>query len=274
MLIVSDKWHFVKDSVWKETAKAGRWDGSMVKEIVIKIEKEKIEDILYLTDDLALLRALTEKGKKAAAVLTKENRNEDFSGILYALEQIEELDQNDYEKIYKRLAGIPWGILETKRCRLREMTEEDLDALYEIYAEESITRYMENLYEDREEERKYIADYRKYVYGFYEYGMWIVEEKETGRIIGRAGVDPHGEEMELGYVIGVPWQRQGYAGEVCQAILLYMWKEIEGCQEIISRVLPENTASVKLLQKLGFEKAGKREEMEVYRIRKAETASS
>lgn len=228
----------------------------MLKEIHMHLRREKQVGILYVTDDLKMLRELLADGKRAAAVLTEENRGEDLSGIAYLLERIEELEERDYERIYRRLSGLPWEILETERCLLREVTEEDLDALYALYAEKSITRYMEDLYEDPEAERKYITDYRKYVYAFYEYGMWVIEEKESGRLIGRAGIDPHDGKHELGYMIGVPWQRQGYAYEVCRAVLAYAWQEIEGCQEIYSRVQAENTASVRLLEKLGFEKVG------------------
>lgn len=239
----------------------------MVKEITVWLKRENKKEILYMTDDLSLLRQLAEEGKKVAAVLTEANREEDFSGIPYAFEQIEELNQTDYENIYRRLARLPWEILETKRCRLREMTEDDLEALYEIYAGKGITQYMEGLFKNPEDEREYITNYRKYVYEFYEYGMWIIEEKESGKIIGRAGVDPHGEENELGYVIAKPWQRQGFAYEVCSAILEYMWRTQPGCREIFSRVHPENIASVRLLEKLGFEKMCA-EEMLVYRIKK------
>ena len=245
----------------------------MLKEIEICLKRENRKEILYITDDLMLLRNMKKEGKPVAAVLTEHNRWEDFSGISYALEQIEELEQEDFEKIYRRLSGLPWDILETERCCLREMTEEDLDALYEIYSDESITRYMEGLYENPEEEREYITEYRKYVYEFYEYGMWVIEEKENGRIIGRAGVDPRGEENELGYVIGKSWQGLGYAYEVCSAIVNYMWQQ-GGCEEIISRVHRENEASVKLLEKLGFVKRKpnegdkKEEAMECYCIKK------
>lgn len=241
---------------------------TMIKEIDISLKKENRMERLYVTDDLQILRQLVSEGKKVAALLTEENRYEDFTGIPYALERIEELEDADYEKIYRRLAKLPWDILETKRCRVREMTEEDLDALYEIYADREITRYMEGLFENPEEERIYITNYRKYVYEFYEYGIWIIEEKKSGKIIGRAGVDPRDGENELGYVIGAAWQQQGYAYEVCGAIVEYMWQTQSELETIVSKVHKDNMASIKLLQKLGFEKAGTEGEMDVYHIRK------
>lgn len=235
----------------------------MVKKILIDGRQDR--GVLYLTDNLTLLRTLLARGEKAAAILTEENRKEDFTGLPYAVEHVEELEPGDLIRLYRRLAGQPWEILETGRCRLREMTAMDVDRLYEIYADASVTRFMENLYEDREQERRYIEDYRKYVYEFYGYGIWIIEDKISGTVIGRAGVEPKEGEVELGFVIGVPWQRQGYGYEVCSGILDYVKQEID-CERVLSRVHPENQASVGLLQKLGFyklEEAG-RDGMEIY----------
>ena len=221
----------------------------MVKGIVIDCGADS--GTLYLTDDLAFLRMLRANGEKAAAVLTEENRDADFSGIPYAVERPEEMEPDDLERLYRRLAGLPWNILETERCRLREMTVADVDRLYEIYADDSITRFMENLFESREEERRYAADYRRCVYEFYGYGIWIVEEKATGTVIGRAGLEPGERGVELGYVIARPWQGQGIASEVCRAVLAFAEREID-CRRVISRVQSQNDASVALLKKLGF----------------------
>lgn len=72
-----------------------------------------------------------------------------------------------------------------------------------MYAEPGMTDYMEGLYE-YEEELEYQKAYIENMYRFYGYGMWLVFEKKTGTLIGRAGVE-HREElngdMELGYAI-------------------------------------------------------------------------
>ena len=65
---------------------------------------------------------------------------------------------------------------------------------------------------------------------------------------GKEGV----EWLQFGYVIGVPWQRCGLAYEVCRAILLYAAQEW-GVRQISLVTEPENEASLKLAQKLGFQ---------------------
>lgn len=266
----------------------------MRKEVRIKSKYEDLkEGLLYVTDDLRLLREMRAAGKAAAAVLTPENRDEDFSGVPYALERPEELEEEDWERLYRRLIRLPWYIAETHRCRIREMTETDLDRLYEIYADAEITRSIEPLFENRDKERRYIGDYRRYVYEFYGYGMWVIEEKTSGQVIGRAGVEAKtiecgaaakedgqdgkesggqadketdgkgaGEEsvsetweetIELGYMVAALWQRQGIAYEACSAVLDYVRREI-GPVSVTARTLPDNLPSIRLLDKLGFQK--------------------
>ncbi len=53
-----------------------------------------------------------------------------------------------------------------------------------------------------EEEREYQQAYIEQMYRFYGYGMWIVCDRNTGELIGRAGVEHReelGGELELGY---------------------------------------------------------------------------
>ena len=57
--------------------------------------------------------------------------------------------------------------------------------------------------------------------------------------------------MFLFIVIGVPWQRQGLAYEVCRAILQYAKEEL-GFEAVQLQVEAENTASIRLAEKLNF----------------------
>lgn len=182
----------------------------------------------------------------------------DFDGVGYLVMDLQEVDADYLDKVYRRYLDIPWDILETERCCLRETTLEDVAAFYEIYAEPSVTRFMEDLFADREAELAYTQDYKEKVYEFYGYGIWTVCLKETGEVIGRAGLNPREgyEQPELGFVIGVPWQHKGLATEVCKAVLSFGRREL-GMTEVIAFVQPENLASEHILQKLGFEREGR-----------------
>lgn len=213
-----------------------------------------IENVLYITDSEVVYCTLKQQGKYVLPYRHDSNAEADFRGALYVIEQIEEVDFGTIDIAYRRLAGLPWEVLTTKRCIIRETTEEDVDSFYKIYAEPEITEYMEDLYADRDEEIAYVRDYREKVYGFYGYGMWTVLTKD-GIVIGRAGISWHeGFDLpELGFMIGVPWQRQGYAYEVCRAILDYAYEEL-GFTQVQALVMEGNEKSAALCRKLGFER--------------------
>ena len=76
-----------------------------------------------------------------------------------------------------------------------------------------MTEYLDPLYE-YEKEKEYQRSYINYMYRLYGYGMWVVIEKATGKLIGRVGIENREAcdgEPELGYMIVVSYQRKGYA---------------------------------------------------------------
>ncbi len=237
--------------LWKSLEEAGIHVVSL-EEALSKSGTPK-ETVLFVTDCAEVAEALAEAKFPVLGILLPQNKSASFTGIRYLAEGWESAAPVYLERVYQRYRGIPWRILETARCILRETVEADVDALYRLYAEPSITAFMEDLFADREEELRYTANYRENMYGFYGYGIWSVIEKKTGEIIGRAGFDMREgfAEPELGFVIGVPWQGQGIAEEVCAAILRYGVEEL-GFAQVRALTEPENIASVALLRKLGF----------------------
>lgn len=211
------------------------------------------ENMLFVADRKETLGELKRRGYFVIAFLHEYNSGEDLSAAAYAVSDAGELAAEDIRRIYLRLKGEPWLLLETARCRIRETTVADVDSFYRIYAEPSITYYMENLFEDIEDERQYTREYIRQVYGFYGYGLWSVIHKESGDVIGRAGLSwREGFDIpELGFVIAVPYQGRGYACEVCTAILQYGKEELQ-FDTVQALIEKENLASVSLCRKLGF----------------------
>lgn len=175
------------------------------------------------------------------------------------VEGFDEVDVQFLDRIMKRAQGLPWITVITERCYLREITTDDLDDLYALYAQPGITDYVEPLY-DRPEEEQYTRDYIECMYRFYGYGMWLVYERENGTLIGRAGFSHQdlGDEivLEMGYIIGVPYQRQGYAMEVCEKLLAFAREHLSDFGSVNCFVEPGNTASLALLHRLEFTSHG------------------
>ena len=222
-------------------------------ENIYKYVKNEDIETLYITDNPVYHNQLKSEGLPVIVYLHEGNRDKTFSYAEYAIEDIKEIEYESLKLGYLRLTGQPWTILETDRCIIRESTVDDVDSFYEIYKEPSITRYMENLYGDWAEEVAYIKDYIKKVYSFYGYGMWTVMEKRSHKVIGRAGISwREGYDIpEIGFVIAVPFQRKGYAYEVCQAIIKYGHEEL-GFNSFQALIMEGNEISMALCRKLGF----------------------
>lgn len=147
--------------------------------------------------------------------------------------------------------------METPRLFIREVCIDDLDALYRIY-DKNVTKYVEKLYDDRREEAEFTAAYIKNMYGFYGYGLWVLQLKD-GTVIGRAGISNRmvdGEtEFEAGYVVGTGYQGKGYAFEAMEYIIKYAFEKLEA-KSINCFIKEENIKSISLAVKLGFEMNG------------------
>lgn len=210
------------------------------------------EESLILTDDPACLKKLQAAGFCTAGLHHEENQGTVFEGAAYVVEEIGEIGFSVYDEIYRRLAGLPLMVMKTERLLIRESTAGDVPEFYRVYSDPSITRYMEDLFEDPAEETVYMQEYIRQVYGFYGYGMWTVQLR-SGEVIGRAGLSVReGYELpELGFVIGRDYQGQGYAEEACRAVLAYGRKELS-FEHVQALVEEENLPSRNLLAKLGF----------------------
>lgn len=220
----------------------------------METNREK-HQVLYVTDHSDVAGKLLETGKAVLGYQHAGNITEGFAGVPYILEAPEGTPAEYFERVFRRYAGLPWSILETERCYVRESCEEDVEAFYTIYKAPEVTRYTEALFEHAISERTYIREYIEKIYAYFEFGVWTVILKENEEIIGRAGISVReGFDMpELGYVFGLPWQGKGLAKEVCEGILKYARDELEITQlQVLIR--EGNEASVRLAERLGFEK--------------------
>ena len=186
----------------------------------------------------------------------KENTGSDMLEITadFIVQGFEETGVQFFDRIQKRKNRLPWNILYTKRTCVREITLDDMEELFELYQGEGITDFTEPLYE-WQKEAEYTKSYIEHMYYYYGYGMWVVRHRESGRLLGRAGIG-HREEgdrvlMELGYIIGREYQNQGYATEVCQAVMEYAAKELQ-MAELHCMIHPQNYASRRVARRLGF----------------------
>ena len=176
-------------------------------------------------------------------------------GADMVVQDLADLDCTFLGLIYRRHHGLPWTIAETERLILRESKPEDFEILYEIYQEAGMADYMEGMEGEKEAERQMFYSYICHMYPFYNYGLWSIVEKASGRVIGRAGLENgmyRGQPViELGYMIGSGFQNKGYGLEAAQAVVSYGFEAV-GAKQIYSFINDKNHRSLQLIVKAGF----------------------
>lgn len=148
-------------------------------------------------------------------------------------------------------AGKP--VLETERLLLREMTAADLPALSAILGDAPTMYAYEGAFteaETREWLEKQLARYR--MDGF---GLWAAVLKESGEMIGQAGItwqQIEGERVpEIGYLFNRAFWHRGYAAEAAAACKRYAFDTL-GFPEVYSIIRDTNIASINVALRNGM----------------------
>jgi len=149
--------------------------------------------------------------------------------------------------------------LETDRLKLRGWRNEDFDAYAELCADPEVMRFIGGKPLDALEAWRHFA----FHVGHWElrgYGHWVVEEKSTGKLVGRVGfLNPVGwPAFEIGWTLKREFWGKGYASEAARRALPYGFNELDQ-PHIISLIHPENKASIHVAERLGETLEGKTE---------------
>lgn len=228
---------------------------------------------VIISDEPSALLAAKAAGRAFIGVETDGNKW-DIRCARYVIPGFEDANRELAELVLRRHLGLPWTIDTTRRLVIREFEEADADQIpeEEYGPEEAMFR-----------SRDMMADYIEKQYGFYEYGTWALTEKDSGVLVGMAGVsnprlpehmemrleakgdsymgeqtgeqDPqagaHGLPwLELGYHIFRPYRRLGYASEAAAAIQSYTHQVLEA--RLCALIDAKNQASRAVAEGLGM----------------------
>jgi ribosomal-protein-alanine N-acetyltransferase len=143
--------------------------------------------------------------------------------------------------------------LETPRLRLRELGFDDLEALNAIQSDADHMRFYPHPF-SIEESRSWIEK-NLVRYERLGYGLWAVEDKQTGEFLGNVGptlqqVDGVGE-VELGWSITPTRARQGLASEAAAACRDDCFGRLD-LSYVIALIRPENTRSRGVAERIGM----------------------
>lgn len=149
-------------------------------------------------------------------------------------------------------------LLETKRLALRQICDDDLDALHRIDSLPEVMRYVGPGHaRTREQVMASIARVRQLYLDRPGYGVWPGILKGSNELAGVFMLVPYPEtgEVEVGYRLHPHHWGQGYATEGARALIDYGFETL-GLQRIIAIAYPENAASIRVMQKAGMRNEG------------------
>ncbi len=88
-------------------------------------------------------------------------------------------------------ATVPVPVVDTARLRLRAFVQEDLDAYAAMCADAEVMRYIgTGQVVGREVAWRHMALFLG-SWGLLGYGMWALEQRSSGRLVGRVGTSTH-----------------------------------------------------------------------------------
>ena len=92
------------------------------------------------------------------------------------------------------------------------------------------------------------------------FSFWPVIERESGLLVGEAGLfplSPEGPDVALGYAFGARWWGRGYATEAARAVIAEAFGDL-AMERLVAITREANAGSRHVLDKLGFRMEGVR----------------
>ncbi|MGH9929395.1 MAG: GNAT family N-acetyltransferase [Pyrinomonadaceae bacterium] len=148
--------------------------------------------------------------------------------------------------------------INTSRLSLRRISAEDVDDFYAVYSNPEVMRYWSTPpLANREAASKLISEIQE---GFKrrELLKWGIALRTGDKLIGSVTLfhpDFTHRRAEIGYALGRAYWGVGYMQETLKAVLNYAF-EVLNLHRIEADVDPRNGASVRTLERLGFQREG------------------
>ena len=148
--------------------------------------------------------------------------------------------------------------INASRVSLRWITEADVDAFYAIYSNPEVMRYWSTPpLADRSAALKLIREIHDHFHA-HEILKWGIVLQSDDTLIGSTtlfNLNFDSRRAEIGYALGRAYWGRGYMNEALQALLAYAFETLD-LRRIEADVDPRNTASLRTVERLGFQREG------------------
>ncbi len=148
--------------------------------------------------------------------------------------------------------------LETRRTILRRLTLQDAEALQGIMGDPEVMRFVGNNKPISLERTRALIEKTLTHFADHGCGFYAVIEKASGRFVGYSGFTLKNPDVpELGYGFEKASWGKGLGWETASAVVEFLRTHFN-FRRICATVDPANTASVRILQKLGMKRSERR----------------
>ncbi|MHB8128633.1 MAG: GNAT family N-acetyltransferase [Mobilitalea sp.] len=213
------------------------------------------DECLVIEDSFHGVSAAEAAGIACIGFTNPNSGNQDLRKATMLVEGFDEIDYEFINKVYKYAHMEPITILTTKHFVIRELTVSDIDALYPICIQPEIRAFLDDIDDSLEIEKEKHKAYIQNIYHFYGFGLWGVFLNETGRLIGRCGIElkilDNEDIYELGYLLDKDYQGHGYAKEFVSEVINYCFTELD-IHRIIAVIDKNNIRSYHLAKQVGM----------------------
>ena len=141
----------------------------------------------------------------------------------------------------------------TDRLIITEFTEDMIEAVHLNSLDEDTRRFVPDEVFETIEDARETVEFLMTCYGNPDSPLVYPVLLKDGTYIGYVQLVPIDEGHEIGYHIGAAYTRNGYASEAVRAFLPEIMR-IKGLQEVHGICVAENAASIRVMEKCGFEK--------------------
>ncbi|PXV62703.1 RimJ/RimL family protein N-acetyltransferase [Dysgonomonas alginatilytica] len=248
------------EDLFSETIAFSEVDEDLKDEIsfdIYEITKDFILKKGYIPEEKDKQKIVNELCRDVSSLLGDELMPDDELNTLFdeiLKDVIENLEQEGIKPVSYCESLL---VLETERLQIRKFVPDDLSDLYAIMKKPEVMYAWGHGF-TKNETRKWLnrqlTRHRKEGYGYF-----AVISKETGKLVGQAGLlkNKINEEdvVELGYIFDNLYWKQGYCMETVKTIVQFAFNKLQ-FDNLYCSIRPNNIPSIRIAEKIGMTKVG------------------
>ncbi|QRR03439.1 GNAT family N-acetyltransferase [Dyadobacter sandarakinus] len=143
----------------------------------------------------------------------------------------------------------------TDRLALHKITSDDGDKYYRLSNNAKVMKFVTGYALSRKESDEMLRSFLIEYGPDSHLGRYLIEDRQSGELIGMAKLDWSGFDIEIGYRVMEEHWGKGIATEVASALIRFALTQLKA-RTVAAYVNVDNTASVRVLEKAGMKRVG------------------